>query len=55
MAAGKGYDHVPTSLNYQRGGRSEIVQDPDGQSKGFDMTNFQTVLYHIAGMSALSC
>ena len=33
VAAGKGYDHVPTSPNYPRGDQSEIVQDLEGQSR----------------------
>ena len=34
MAVGKGYDHVPTSPNYPRGGRSEIDRDLGGWSRG---------------------
>ena len=30
----KGYDHVPTSPKYPNGGRSEMDQDPEGQSRG---------------------
>ena len=29
-------------------------RDPEGQLRGYDMTNFQTVPCHIAGMVALS-
>ena len=43
VAAEKGYDHVSASLEYPRGGRSEIDRDPEGQ------------LRDIAGMLALSC
>ena len=52
MAAGKGYDHVSTRLVYPRGGRMEMDRDPEGQSRGYDMTSLQTVPYHIAGMLA---
>ena len=34
MAALKGYDHVPTSLDYHRNGRLEIDPDLEGQSRG---------------------
>ena len=34
MAVGKGYDHVPTSPNYPRGGRSEMDRDLGGWSRG---------------------
>ena len=54
MAAGKGYDHVPTSLEYPRGGQSEMYLDQEGQSSGYDMTSLQTVPCHIAGMLAWS-
>ena len=39
MAAGKGYDHVSTGLEYLRVGRSEMDRDPEGQSSGYDMTS----------------
>ena len=55
MAAGKGYDHVSVGLEYPRGGLSEIDCDPEGQSRGYDMTSFKTMYCHIAGMLALSC
>ena len=42
----KGYHHVPTGLEYPRGGRSEMDLDPEGQSRGYDL---QTVPCHIAG------
>ena len=32
--AGKGYDHVPTSPDYPRGGRSEMDWDLGGWSRG---------------------
>ena len=34
MAAGKEYDHVPTSPDYPRGGRSEMDWDLGGWSRG---------------------
>ena len=34
MTAGKGYDHVPTSPDYPRGGRSEMDWDLGGWSRG---------------------
>ena len=34
VEAGKGYDHVPTSPYYPRGGRSEIYWDLGGWSRG---------------------
>ena len=34
VAAGKGYDHVPTSPDYHRGGRLEMDWDLVGWSKG---------------------
>ena len=46
---------VSTSLEYRRGGGSEIDQDPEGQSRGYNMISMQTVPCHIAGMLALSC
>ena len=55
MAAGKGYDHVSSGIEYPRGGRLEMDRDLEGQSRGYDMTSFQTVLCHIAGMLAMSC
>ena len=55
VAAEKGYDHVPTSLEYPRVGRSEMDRDPEDQSRGYDMTSLQTVPCHIAGMLALPC
>ena len=55
MAAGKEYDHVSACLEYPRGGRSEMDRDPEGKSRGYDMTSLQTVPCHIAGMLALSC
>ena len=55
VAAGKGYDHVSTGQEYPRGGQSEMDRDPEGQSRGYDMTSLQTVPWHIAGMLALSC
>ena len=33
VAARKGYDHVPTSLDYSRDDRSEMDRDPEGQSR----------------------
>ena len=54
VAAGKGYDHVPTSLDYPRDGRSDR-SGPGRPVKGYDMTSLQTVPCHIAGMLALSC
>ena len=36
VAAGKGYNHVPASLEYPRGGRSEMDRDPEGQPRGYD-------------------
>ena len=44
MAAGKGYDHVSASLEYPRGGRSEMGQDREGQVRGYDMTSLQLFL-----------
>ena len=55
MAAEKGYDHVVADLEYPRGGRSWMDWDPEGQSRGYDMTSMQTVPGHIAGMLAVSC
>ena len=55
MAGGKGYDHVPASLEYPRGGLSEIDRDLEGQSRWYDMTSLQTVPCHIASMVALTC
>ena len=55
MAAGKGYDHVSTGLEYPRGDRSEMDQEPEAQSSGYYMTSLQTVPCHIAGMLELSC
>ena len=49
VAAGKGYDHVPTWLQYPRDGRSI------GIPVATDMTSLQTVPCHIASMVALSC
>ena len=54
-AAGKGYDHVSISLEFPKGGRSEIYRDQEGQSRRYDMTSLQTVPCYIAGMLALSC
>ena len=34
VAAGKGYDHVPTSLDYPRDDRSEMDRDSEGQPRG---------------------
>ena len=34
MAAGKGYDHVPTSPDYPRGGRSVMDWELGGWSRG---------------------
>ena len=34
MAAWKGYDHVPTSIDYHRNGRLEMDPDLEGQSRG---------------------
>ena len=34
VAAGKGYDHAPTSLDYPRDGRREMDRGPEGQSRG---------------------
>ena len=44
VAAGKGYDYVPTSPNYPRGGRSEMDQDPEGQSRGMAWPTFKQSL-----------
>ena len=44
---------VPTSLEHPRGGQLEVDQDPEGQSKGYDLTSLQTVPDHIAGKEAL--
>ena len=55
VAAGKGYDHVIACLEYPRGGQMEMDRDPEGHSRGDDMTSLQTVPCHIAGMLALSC
>ena len=44
---GRDTSHVPTRLEYLRGGRLEIVQDPKGQSKEYDMTSLQTVPSHV--------
>ena len=51
VAAGKGYDHVSAVLEYPR----EIDREPEGQSRGYDMTSLQTVPCHIADMLASSC
>ena len=42
MAAGKGYNYVPASLEYHRGGPSEMDRDPEGQSRRYDITSLQT-------------
>ena len=55
VAAGKGYDHVPSGLEYLRVGQSEMDPDLERQSRGYDMTSLQTVPCHIAGMLVLSC
>ena len=55
MAAGKGCDLVSAGLEYPQGGGSEMDQEPEGQSSGYDMTRLQTVPSHIVGMLALSC
>ena len=34
MTAGQGYDHVPTSQDYPRGGRSEMDCDLEGWPRG---------------------
>ena len=47
-------DHVSAILEYPRGGRSEMDPDPDGQSRGYEMTSLLTVPCHIARMLALS-
>ena len=53
MAAGRRYKScVPTSLEYPRGGQLEVDQDPEGQSKGYDLTCLQTVPDHIAVIGA---
>ena len=54
-AAGKGYNHVSAGLEYPKGGRSEMDRDPEGQSRGYDMTSLQTVPCHIASMLEMSC
>ena len=54
MAAGKGYNHLFTGLEYPRAGRLEMDGDPEGQSRGYDITSLQTVPCHIAGMLILS-
>ena len=51
VAAWKGYNHVSASLEYPRGGRSKMDQDPEGQPSGYGMTSLQTVPCYIA----LSC
>ena len=48
------YDHVSASLEYPRGGQSEMDWDPEGQLRGYDMTSLQTVPCHIAGMLVFS-
>ena len=55
MAAGKGYNPLSAGLEYPKGGPSEMDQDPEGQSRGYDMTSLQTVPCHIAGMLPMSC
>ena len=50
---GRETSHVPTGVEYPRGGRLEMDQDPEGQSMGYDMTNLQTVPGHSAGMGVL--
>ena len=52
---GKGCDHVRTGLEYTRGGQSEMDEDLEDQSSGYDMISLQTVPCHIAGMLGLSC
>ena len=52
---GRGISQVPVGLEYPRGGQLEMDRDPEGQARGYDMTSFQTVPCHIAGMVALSC
>ena len=54
VAAGKGYDHVSDVLEYPRGSLSEMNRDPEGQSRGYEMTSLQTVPWTIARMLALS-
>ena len=45
--------HVPAGVEYPRGGRLEMEQDPEGQSWGYGMTSLHTVPSHIVGMEAL--
>ena len=52
---GRDTSHVPASLEYPRGGRLEMDQDPESQSWGYDMISLQTIPSHIAGMETLSC
>ena len=53
VAARKGYDHVSAVLEYPRGGRSEMDRDPEGQSRGYEMTSLQTVPRHIADIAGI--
>ena len=46
--------NVPACLEYPRGRRSEVDRNPEGQSRGYDMTSLQTVPCHITGMRVLS-
>ena len=46
--------HVPTGLEYPSDGRFERDQDPEDQSRGYEMPSLQTVPCNIEGMGALS-
>ena len=55
VATGKEYDHVPTSPDYPRGGRSETGWNLEGWASGMTWPACKHVSCHIAGMLALSC
>ena len=45
---GRDTSHVPVGVEYPRGGPLQVDRDPEGQSRGYGMTSFQTVFCHIA-------
>ena len=39
---------MPDSMKYPKGDLLKMGQDPERQTKWYDMSSFQTVPYHIA-------
>ena len=39
---------MPDSMKYPKGDRLKMGQDPEGQTKWYNMSSLQTVPYHIA-------